>query len=280
MVRGKAHILNPPFFSKKISHIAGSDQGKWSDTGGSLLFVIWITFLVMAAGALAKEAASANEGPRVALVIGNGAYAKAPIEGAVGNARAVADVLRMGGFDVVYMENAKKADIAEAVRILADKMERGASAVVYYTGHVVRYDGRNFLLPIDFDIKSEAEIRTEGFDADLLLDPLIVRRSAGSVVILDASRPNPWNRLLSWPRPWSCRPGPSPGYQFRLRRQSRKDCSRRQFLLGADQGDEDTWSWFRYHYQSYANRGVTHDRQTTGGLGILHASKGSDRISW
>jgi formylglycine-generating enzyme required for sulfatase activity len=61
----------------------------------------------------------------------------------------------------------------------------------------VQYNGRNFLVPIDFNISSEAEIRAEGFDADLLLDPLIVRRSAASVVILDASRPNPWNRLLT-----------------------------------------------------------------------------------
>ena len=45
------------------------------------LIAVWIAFLVTAAGALAKEAASANEGPRVALVIGNGAYAEAPIEG-------------------------------------------------------------------------------------------------------------------------------------------------------------------------------------------------------
>ncbi len=161
------------------------------------LIAVWIAFMVMAGGFLAKEAASANEGPLVALVIGNEAYPAAPIEGAVSNARAVAEILRTGGFDVVYLENAKKADIAEAVHIVADKMEKGASAVVYYDGHIVQHDGRNFLVPIDFNISSEAEIRAEGFDADLLLDPLIVRRSAGSVVILDASRSNPWNRLLA-----------------------------------------------------------------------------------
>ena len=160
------------------------------------LIAVWIAFMVMASGFLPKEAASANEGPLVALVIGNEAYPAAPIEGAASNARAVAEILRTGGFDVVYLENAKKADIAEAVHVIADKMEKGASAVVYYAGHVVQYNGRNFLVPIDFNISSEAEIRAEGFDADLLLDPLIVRRSAASVVILDASRPNPWNRLL------------------------------------------------------------------------------------
>ena len=32
---------------------------------------------------------------------------------------------------------------------------------------------------------------------DLLLDPLIVSRPAGSVVIIDATRQNPWNRLVS-----------------------------------------------------------------------------------
>jgi formylglycine-generating enzyme required for sulfatase activity len=198
LVRGKAHSPdNPAFFSKNIAVNMLLDQTGGNEMTQPLTFVVVsIAFLVTAACTFAKEADSGNDGPRVALVIGNGAYAEAPIESAASNARTIADVLRMGGFDVVYVENAKKVDIAGAVRSLADKMERGSSAVVYYAGHVVQYDGHNFLIPIDFKINSPAAIRTEGFDADLLLDPLIVRRSAGSVVILDASRPNPWSRIF------------------------------------------------------------------------------------
>ena len=46
------------------------------------LIAVWIAFMVMAGGFLAKEAASATEGPLVAMVIGNEAYPAAPIEGA------------------------------------------------------------------------------------------------------------------------------------------------------------------------------------------------------
>jgi len=53
------------------------------------LIAVWIAFMVMAGGFLAKEAASADEGPLIALVIGNEAYGAAPIEGAISNAMAI-----------------------------------------------------------------------------------------------------------------------------------------------------------------------------------------------
>jgi formylglycine-generating enzyme required for sulfatase activity len=164
-----------------------------------LLIVLWSALIAAVSGALAKESTRADSPSRVALVIGNETYPEAAIDGAVKSARAVADVLRQGGFEVVYAENAKKADIAEAIRIFADTMEKGATAVVYYAGHALQYEGRNFLIAIDSNIRSQADIRAEAFDADLLLDPLIVRHSPASVIILDASRPNPWTRLLPNP---------------------------------------------------------------------------------
>lgn len=158
--------------------------------------VVLFALFAIVSSVLAKETAQANEGARVALVIGNGTYTEAPIDGAVDIARAVADVLRAGSFDVVYSENAKKTDIAEAVRIFAEKLAAGATAVVYYNGHALQYEGHNFLIPVDLNIRGQTDIRAQAFDADLLLDPLIVRRTPASIVILDASRPNPWTRFL------------------------------------------------------------------------------------
>ena len=158
--------------------------------------LVHLVFLVVAFGALAKEAALAKEQVRLALVIGNEAYTGSPVEGATSNAREVAAVLRAGGFDVVYAENARRTDITEAVRIFTEKMERGAVAIVYFDGHAVQYEGRNFLIAINSRISSQADIGTEAFDEDLLFDPLIVGRPSACVVIIDASNPNLWNLLL------------------------------------------------------------------------------------
>jgi formylglycine-generating enzyme required for sulfatase activity len=134
---------------------------------------------------------------RVALVIGNGSYPQSPVGSLPGDARAFADVLRDDGFDVVYAENARRAEMEAAIGVFTRKLGWGVTAVVYYGGHAVQYQDRNFLLAIDSKIATEADVRTEGIDIDLILDPLIVSRPAGCVVILDAARKNPWQQIVS-----------------------------------------------------------------------------------
>jgi formylglycine-generating enzyme required for sulfatase activity len=137
------------------------------------------------------------EPKRVALVIGNGSYPQSPIASAPGDARAFADVLREGGFDVVYAENARRPEMEAALTAFTQKLGWGVTAMVYFGGHAIRYQDRNFLLAVDSKIVNEADIRAEGIDIDLILDPLIVSRPAGAVVILDAARKNPWQQALS-----------------------------------------------------------------------------------
>ena len=134
---------------------------------------------------------------RAALVIGNGSYPQSPVGSAPGDARVFADVLRDGGFDVVYVENARRTEMEAAIIAFTRKLGWGVTAVVYYGGHAVQYQDRNFLLAVDSKITTEADVRTEGIDIDLILDPLIVSRPAGCVVILDAARKNPWQQIVS-----------------------------------------------------------------------------------
>jgi formylglycine-generating enzyme required for sulfatase activity len=134
---------------------------------------------------------------RVALVIGNGSYPQSPVGSLPADARAFADVLRDDGFDVVYAENARRTEMEAAIGLFTKKLGWGVTAVVYYGGHAVQYQDRNFLLAIDSKIATEADARTEGVDIDLILDPLIVSRPAGCVVILDAARKNPWQQIVS-----------------------------------------------------------------------------------
>jgi formylglycine-generating enzyme required for sulfatase activity len=141
-----------------------------------------------------QEAAAAEAQKRVALVIANEAYAAAPISNTASIARDIAQVLRQGGFDVVYAENASTTDMTNAFQSFAGKIEKGAVAVVYYSGYAAPFQDRNVLIAVDAKTPSEADMRSQGLDMDLLLDPMIVARSPGSVVIVDASRPSPWTR--------------------------------------------------------------------------------------
>jgi formylglycine-generating enzyme required for sulfatase activity len=147
--------------------------------------------------ALAALPASAQDHPRVALVIGNGAYTEAPVEEAVPGARQVADILRQGGFKVFYLENARRDEIQGGLAAFARALERGAQGLVFYSGHAVQYQGRNYLITVDAWVTGPADLRREAIDIDLMLDPLIVARTPGSIVILDASRTNPWQAKLA-----------------------------------------------------------------------------------
>jgi formylglycine-generating enzyme required for sulfatase activity len=170
----------------------------WSDAMLTLrLAGLALLTLLSATAAAIGQNAPAETSRRAALVIGNGSYPQAPVASAPGDARAFADVLRDGGFDVVYAENAKRIEIEAAIGAFTNKLGWGVTAVVYYGGHAVQYQDRNFLLAIDSKITTEADVRTEGIDIDLILDPLIVSRPSGCVVILDAARKNPWQQVIS-----------------------------------------------------------------------------------
>ncbi|PZR90441.1 MAG: hypothetical protein DI537_18735 [Stutzerimonas stutzeri] len=134
--------------------------------------------------------------PRIALVVGNGAYRTAPLANAAADARAVADVLRQGEFDLVSIENADRAAFEQALATFRGKLARGAQVVVFYAGHAVQSRGRNFLVPIDIAPRGPAEVARDTFDLDQLVDALIVSRPASALIVLDAARDNPWQAGL------------------------------------------------------------------------------------
>jgi formylglycine-generating enzyme required for sulfatase activity len=134
---------------------------------------------------------------RVALVIGNAGYPLAPVADAASDARAVTAALHDGGFDVVSADDASGPALQDAIATFAGKLRRGAHAVVFYSGHAVQQRGRNFLVPVDARLRSAQDVAQASVDLEMLLDALIVARPASAMVVLDASRDNPWQGELS-----------------------------------------------------------------------------------
>jgi hypothetical protein len=132
---------------------------------------------------------------RIALVIGNGAYTSAPpLKNPPNDARDMAATLRTLGFDVVSGINVNQKDMKRLIREFGIKLKTGGSGLFYYAGHGVQSKGRNYLIPIDADIQSEAEAEDSGVDAGLVLNYMDDAQNGLNIVILDACRNNPFAR--------------------------------------------------------------------------------------
>ena len=138
---------------------------------------------------------NATSSKRIALVIGNGAYTKAPpLKNPPNDARDMAATLRTLGFDVTSGINTNQRDMKRLIREFGQKLKTGGSGLFYYAGHGVQSKGRNYLIPIDADIQSEAEVEDAGVDASLVLNYMDDAQNGLNIVILDACRNNPFSR--------------------------------------------------------------------------------------
>ncbi len=142
-------------------------------------------------------AASPTLGRRIALVIGNGAYAHAPkLANPANDARLIARTLRDMGFEV---SDGIDLDRAAMTSLIADFLRAAATAntaVLFYAGHGVQIDGENFLLPIDVKFNGVSELMSEMTNVSSILAGLDDNIRA-NIVFLDACRDNPIARKVA-----------------------------------------------------------------------------------
>ena len=142
----------------------------------------------------AATGAPADQPQRLALVVGNGAYANAPLRNPVNDARAISDVLGELGFRVIYEENADRRTLRGAIRKFGTELRDGGVGLFYFAGHGMQVDGLNYLIPIGADIQAEFEVPDYGLDAGSILRSMEAAGNALNIVILDACRNNPFAR--------------------------------------------------------------------------------------
>jgi tetratricopeptide (TPR) repeat protein len=142
-------------------------------------------------------AAPANTGRRVALVIGNGAYAHVrALPNPPNDARSVAKSLRDIGFTVSEGVDLDRAAMGKMTSDFLRGAVRAQVALVYYAGHGVQIDGRNYLVPVDAQLKPGGKITDGMIDMDTILagldDPVRT-----NILIFDACRNNPLEQQVA-----------------------------------------------------------------------------------
>ena len=149
--------------------------------------------LSLAGGLATCGAWSQASSARVALVIGNAAYAAAPLPNAANDAKAMSTVLRNMGFEVIELRDAGKARMEEGIA-LARALLQGRSGVglLYYAGHGVQVDWRNYMVPVDARCESAADVPIQAVDIQAAIDAFRAAGNRTNIVVLDACRDNPF----------------------------------------------------------------------------------------
>jgi uncharacterized caspase-like protein len=158
-------------------------------------FSLLVAIQVVLAAATFAQRTAAEE--RVALVIGNSAYsAMSPVRGSRGDAEAVADALRAVGFQTVTLEtDVTKEKLVEALQLFARKANEADWAVFYFVGHGAEINGVNYLMPVDAKLEGETDPPLDAVTLKQVLAALDGARAL-RIVLLDASRDNPFARII------------------------------------------------------------------------------------
>lgn len=140
--------------------------------------------------------ASAQQGDKIALLIANASYpdADVPLKQPVADARALAAELRRNGFEVEVAENLTKEGMQRAIQGLYGKVKNGTAVILSFGGYGIQTGRQTYLIPVNAQIWTEAEVRRDGTGIDTVLAELNARGAAVKVAVLDASRRNPFER--------------------------------------------------------------------------------------
>ncbi|MBR0794217.1 caspase family protein [Bradyrhizobium jicamae] len=145
---------------------------------------------------IAAPAPSSAAGDRFALVIGNAKYpdADAPLKEPINDARDVADELKRDGFTVDVGENLTGDGMRRAFDKLYGKIKPGSVALIFFSGYGIQSNRQSYMIPVDAQIWTEADVRRDGFSLETVLGEINNRGAGVKIALLDASRRNPFER--------------------------------------------------------------------------------------
>lgn len=141
-------------------------------------------------------APSAADARKVALIIGNSDYSNtARLSNPVNDIKIIAASAREAGFDdVTVATDLAVNEFQKAMRDFRARSDGADVAMVYYAGHGIEAQGKNWLIPTDAQLKSDLDLPYEAINLDRLMEA--VSGAQVRMVVLDSCRNNPFGR--SW----------------------------------------------------------------------------------
>lgn len=134
---------------------------------------------------------AAQAATRAALVVGNATYAARPLANPHNDARALARSLSELDFEVALVEDADRQTMARLLEQIPRRLAGTEVGLLYYAGHALSYGGRNYILPVDFELRRPEDLTRTALPVDDLLAAMHEAGAKVVVLILDACRDYP-----------------------------------------------------------------------------------------
>lgn len=146
--------------------------------------------------ASAQVAASHGVLDGVALVIGNADYRSVSrLANPANDARAIAEKLSSLGFRLHTAIDQPRAALQETIRRFAGDLSGAEVIFVFYAGHGLQLEGRNFIVPIDL---ARGGQRDDLIPIDSILSSIEAEANpdAAKIIVLDACRDSPFSSMV------------------------------------------------------------------------------------
>ena len=128
-------------------------------------------------------------------MIGNGSYRHArDLPQAPRDAKAVAEALGGLGFRVIPVMNADREELLDALVTFGEQVAGASVGLVYYAGHGIQVDGKNYLVAVDGALEPSRRklVGQDHVSADAVLQAVQDAGTRLNVVVLDACRNDPF----------------------------------------------------------------------------------------
>jgi|GEM_PF-4396664 len=161
-----------------------------------LCLILLLAGLFSLANPVALRALTAANSSHVALVIGNSGYEVSSTLANPGNDSAdLAETLAGMGYDVSLLQDASYEEMRAALQTFSGKARRAEVSLVFFAGHGIEVEKKNYLIPVDADLKTGHDVEFQAISLDM-----VQRAASGAsrlnVIILDACRDNPFLRAM------------------------------------------------------------------------------------
>jgi len=139
-------------------------------------------------------AAQAPSDMRVALVIGNAAYAgNAALNNPGNDAKAMAETLRKLGFAVIELRDGNKRQMAAAIQQVRERLQgKQGIGMLYYAGHGLQLDWHNYMVPVDAELRTTGDVPTQTVDVNAVIEAFKTAGNRMNILVLDACRDSPF----------------------------------------------------------------------------------------
>lgn len=185
--------MRPFALAGLIWHVVCREQIK---TGLATMLRLVIAVLMTGfLGVASADPAAAER--RVALVVGNSAYEHVTgLANPRNDAEAISSALRRLGFRVIEGLDLRNREFELKVREFTRAIRGAEIALLFYAGHGLQVNGRNYLTPIDTQLLDEADLDFETIPLDMIMRQM-EHEERTNLVFLDACRNNPLARNLA-----------------------------------------------------------------------------------